>query len=191
MTLKELLNKPGVTLLELQQHLSGLPGEEQVRQATDLARAHHALLWRLAAEVVAPGQEIQETDLVPPEAPPLSPVAFQGQNNQPLYRAFQKVFYRTTAGEVAGYNVSDAAWFAGPGYYLVRSGPAGLFIDYTAVPEERPEGWPQITRNEAGLSRFVYGHMQDYLRRVHGRIFIGRAYRKGRETNNYFVLARA
>ena len=32
--------------------------------------------------------------------------------------------------------------------------------------------------------------MKDYLRRVYGRVLIGRAFRKGKATPNYFVLAR-
>lgn len=186
MTLRELLKDPSVTLVRLQEHLGSLSGEDRVRQATDLDRGQQALLWRLAEG----GGPLTESDIVPTDAAPLAPVPFYGQNNQPIYRSFQKVFYRSTSGEVAGYNVSDAAWFAGPGYYLLRSGPTGLYVDYTAVPEDKPDGWPSIRRNEEGLSRFVYGNMQDFLRRVYGLILIGRAYRKGRETSNYFVLAR-
>ena len=50
--------------------------------------------------------------------------------------------------------------------------------------------WPAIQPNDKGLTQFIYGHMKDYLRRVYGRVLIGRAFRKGKPTPNYFVLAR-
>jgi hypothetical protein len=56
--------------------------------------------------------------------------------------------------------------------------------------DEAPEGWPVIKPNEAGISRLVYAYMQDYLRRVSDHITIGRAYRKGKESPNYFTLCR-
>ena len=47
-----------------------------------------------------------------------------------------------------------------------------------------------MRRNEIGLSRFVYGHMIDTLRRVSEHVTIGSAARKGRELGSWFVLAR-
>ena len=50
--------------------------------------------------------------------------------------------------------------------------------------------WPDVRPNDRGLSRFVYGGMVDYLRRVARDVFIGSAHRGGKETGNYFVLSR-
>jgi hypothetical protein len=186
MTLDELLATPGVTAQQVQAHLAALSGDERVRQATSLARRHHAALWELSADT-AP---LRLEEVVPPERAPLDPVPFEGQNNQPIYRPFKKVFFRTGDGRIGGYNESPAAWFAGPGYYLLKADESGVYVDYTEVPRDKPAGWPPIKSNTDGFSRFVYGNMKDYLRRVYGRVVIGRAFRHGKATPNYFVLAR-
>ena len=186
MTLNELLTTPGVTPEQVQKHLASLPGDERVRQATQLDRRHHRMLWELSAHT-AP---LRLEEVVAPDRAPLDPVPFEGQNNQPIYRPFKKVFYRTPSGAIGGYNDSPAAWFAGPGYYVLRRDDSGTYVDYTEVPTEKPPTWPPIRPNDVGVSQFVYGHMKDYLRRVYGRVVIGRAYRKGKATPNYFVLAR-
>ncbi len=186
MTLRELLDEPGTTSGDLQKHLGSLPGASRVREATTIARSHHRLLWELSAKTDAIGVE----EIVAADRAPLEPVPFEGQNNQPLYRSFKKVFYRTGDGHVGGYNESDAAWFAGPGYYLLKRDDTGTYVDYTELPTDKPAAWPPIRPNTQGFSRFVYGNMKDYLRRVHARVFIGRAYRHGKATPNYFVLAR-
>jgi hypothetical protein len=186
MTLNELLNTPNVTPDRVQAHLASLSGDERVRQSTQLDRRHHKALWDLSANT-AP---IQLEEVVATDRAPLDPVPFEGQNNQPLYRPFKKVFYRTNNGAIGGYNDSPASWFAGPGYYLLKRDDSGIYVDYTEVPHDKPASWPPIKSNETGISQFVYGHMKDYLRRVYGRVFIGRAYRKGKASPNYFVLAR-
>jgi hypothetical protein len=186
MTLNELLATPGVTSERVQAHLGALAGDERVRQATSLDRRHQATLWELSA-ATAP---LRLDEFVAPDRTPLDPVPFEGQNNQPIYRPFRKVFYRTPSGAIGGYNESPAAWFAGPGYYVLKSDGSGLYVDYTEVPTDKPAAWPPIRPNDRGISQFVYGHMKDYLRRVYGRILIGRAFRKGKATPNYFIIAR-
>lgn len=184
--LRELLSSPSVTRDQITSHLDGLDGETRVREATDLARRHHAILWRLAEA----GAPLALEDFVPTATPALEPVPFAGQNNQPLFRPFRKVFYREPDGAIAGYNESAAAPVVGPGYYVLRVDESGCYVDYTALPTSAPRGWPAIVSNERGVSRFVYGFMKDYLRRVTKKVLIGRAYRHGKATANYFVLAR-
>ncbi|MCW5892617.1 MAG: hypothetical protein KIT14_19045 [bacterium] len=186
MTLNDLLATSGVTPVQVQQHLAALSGEERVRQATTLDRRHQKTLWDLSAGT----EPIRLEEVVAPERPPLDPVPFEGQNNQPLYRPFRKVFYRTPSGAIGGYNESGAAWFAGPGYYLLKRDDSGTYVDYTELPSDKPAAWPAIRPNDTGITQFIYGHMKDYLRRVYGRVLIGRAFRKGKATPNYFVLAR-
>jgi hypothetical protein len=83
------------------------------------------------------------------------------------------------------------AWLTGPGYFVChQDGAAPAAIDYRIVPPETPPGWPGVKPNDQGLSRFVYAHMVDYLRRVSAHVVIGRAYRDGKEMPNYFVLCR-
>lgn len=180
--LNELLYAENVTGGDVAVFLAALPNDERVRQATHLDRRHQALLWRLS-EGNAP---YTPAELAPADAAPLQTFPYEGQNDQLAYRSFQKVFYRQHDGSLAGYNVSDAAWFAGPGYYLVATDATGVYVDYRRVPTEKPEGQAEIEEN--GFP--VYGGMKDYLRRVYGDILIGRAYRGDDETDNYFVLAR-
>ena len=65
-----------------------------------------------------------------------------------------------------------------------------VWIDYTRVPPEAPQGWPAVRSNERGLSRFVYGFMIDTLRRVSEHVTIGSAARKGRDMGSWFILVR-
>ena len=186
MKLNDLLATNGVTSAQVQQHLAALSGEERVRQATQLDRGHQQTLWNLSGAT----EPIRLDEIVAPAQRALDPVPFEGQNNQPVYRPFKKVFYRTAGGTIGGYNESPASWFPGPRYYVLKHDDSGTYVDYTELPPEKPAAWPAIRPNDAGISQFVYGYMKDYLRRVYGRVLIGRAYRKGKATPNYFVLAR-
>lgn len=184
-TLNDLLARRGVTQRDVREHLGSLSPEARVREATSLEGARQGVLWKLAegAEPVRP------TDLVPTDTATLVPVPFQGQNSQPAFRFFQKVFYRMPDGRIGGRNVGSLAPFIGDGYYVVVDAPSGLYIDYTQLPSAAPEGWPAIRRNDRGVSTVVYGFMKDYLRRVDGRIFIGHAKKPVVGSQGYFVLA--
>jgi hypothetical protein len=186
MELRELLDQADITPQKIGAHLDKLAPEERKRQATSLKRGQLKKLWDMSAKT-AP---VEIDDFVPQGHKPLAPVPFDGQNSLPLFRSFQKVFYRTADGRIAGYNNSPVGWLVGPGYYIVNKNGKGTFIDYTQTPQDKPEGWPAIKKNESGISTFVYGHMHDYMRRVAGDFMIGRAIRKGKETPNYFVLIR-
>ena len=65
-----------------------------------------------------------------------------------------------------------------------------MVIDYTMIPTAKPDAWPAIQPNEKGVSRFVYAGMHDYMRKVSTHVTIGRAYRHGKISNNYFMLCR-
>jgi len=65
-----------------------------------------------------------------------------------------------------------------------------LLVDYNLVPPAHPPAWPEIRRNETGLSRFVYGFMIDRLRGVSQHVTIGSAARKGKDLGSWFVLCR-
>lgn len=181
-SLNELLYAENVTGGDVSAYLAALPHWRQVKEATHLDTSRQEILWNLAAG----NAPYTYDELVAPNAEPLATVPYAGQNNQIAYRRFQKVFYRQHDGSLAGFNVSAAAWFAGPGYYTVATDATGLYVDYVHVPKEKPADRPAIEEN--GFP--VYGNMHDYLRRVYGDVLIGRAYHKGEPTGNYFVLAR-
>ena len=186
-TLNDLLARSGVSLTDVERHLDALPPHARVLESTNLDRARQAVLWDLA-RVNAP---VTMADLVPDSVPDLTPVPFEGQNAQPLFRTFRKVFYRLPGGRIAGRNESSISSVVGHGYYSVLpGGPDGVYIDYTQLPNEAPRSWPGIRRNDRGLSLPVYGFMKDHLRRVYGRIFIGHATKPIVGSPGHFLLAR-
>lgn len=186
-TLNDLLSQRGITLPEVHQHLDRLTPEARVREATSLDRPTQAVLWGLAVQ----SSPVTHEDLVPASKGTFDPEPFQGQNDQPLFRSFKKVFYRLPDGTIAGRNESSVAPVVGHGYYsVVPGGPDGVYIDYTRLPQQKPASWPEIRRNDRGVSIVVYGFMKDYLRRVHGRILIGHAQKPLVGSMGHFVLAR-
>ena len=128
----------------------------------------------------------------------LETVRHFGRNTLPAFTLFEKRFCRPRGadarkpGELWGFNHQTLSFATGPGYFIAREDPSRpeVLIDYTNVPAGHPEGWPEVRRNEIGLSRFVYGHMIDTLRRVSEHVTIGSAARKGRELGSWFILAR-
>ena len=179
-----------VRLEALATHLDGLDDDARVAQVTAIGKAEQVRLWEVAG---AAPKAFALDFLVPPDAKPLAPFPFEGRNSLPLFTRFRKVFYKTTDGNVAGYNDQAMGWLTGPGYYIARATPEGhgpVVIDYTLIPTEKPAGWPPIRTNERGVSKLVYGFMHDYLRWISKDVVIGRAYKYGKETSNYFVLCR-
>lgn len=82
----------------------------------------------------------------------------------------------------------------GPGYFVCYEIPGSeVLIDYTQVPAvdaPRPEGWPGVRPNSAGMSRYIYNGTQDTMRGVSRHVSIGRAARAGKWMDNWFVLCR-
>jgi hypothetical protein len=120
-------------------------------------------------------------------------VIYEGRNSLAAFSRFQKRFVRMS-GLVVGYNHQSMSFVTGPGYFVVHA-PSGsgdhgkeLDFDYTLAPPGEPVGWPAYRPNESGLSRFVYGGMHDYVRRVARGVVVGKAYRHGVEQDAYFSL---
>jgi hypothetical protein len=192
MLLAQLLEAQGVTAQEAEEHLDRLPPIERVSQVLSLSRKDQERLWEL---VGSRRVEFGLDYLVPPDAPALKPFPLEGKNSLPAFKRFRKVFYRTPGGEVAGYNDSPVGPVVGPGYYVVETSPerpGPVVVNYTRVPADKPAGWPEIRPNEAGLSRFVYANMHDYLRWVSRDVVIGRAYKATTQDPlpNWFMLVR-
>jgi len=131
--------------------------------------------------------------LVPAHFAPNRAVHHIGRNSLPVFSAFEKRFYRLNARkELGGANFQTLSAVTGPGYFVARADPARseILIDYQQLPAEAPPGWPPIRGNETGISRLVYGHMLDTLRRVSQHVSIGSASRDGKPLGAYFALCR-
>jgi hypothetical protein len=172
--------------------LDGLGQDERVHEVRGLSKAEQARLYD-AAQGVRP---IELDDFVDPGHPPLHEVIHAGRNSLPAFRIFEKRFCRTPdAGsqELWGYNEHAARWMTGPGYFVARAegaGPGEITVDYREVPPGKPESWPPIRPNTALRGRFVYGGMVDVLRGVSRHVSVGRATRRGKPMDSWFVLCR-
>lgn len=156
--------------------------------------AHMTALWE-AAKGFRP---VTLDDFVPPSIPPLVQVIHEGKNSLPLHTRFQKRFCRPSNPEakdtLVGYNHQTLSAVTGPGYYVAHpsteGGPGEVDIDYTMLPREKPDGWPELLPNEARLGRFVYAGMIDVMRGLSRHVSIGRAKKRARWMNAWFVLVR-
>jgi hypothetical protein len=132
--------------------------------------------------------------LVPSDVEPGVAVVHEGHNSLPLFSNFQKRFCKSSASAetVAGYNQQTFTWFTGPGYFVARAStdePGAIDFDYRSVPTEKPASWPAIVPNR-GLRAIVYGGMVDVVRSLSEHVSIGRAWRRGKLTDEYFVICR-
>jgi hypothetical protein len=179
---------------EIAGFLDGLASAQRIEAVRSLGRPEQRRLYA-AVDGFLP---LHLSDLVAPACADLETVRHFGRNTLPAFTLFEKRFCRPRGadarkpGELWGFNHQTLSFVTGPGYFIAREDPSRpeILIDYTAVPPAHPEGWPEVRRNENGLSQFVYGHMIDTLRRVSEHVTIGSAARKGRELGSWFVLAR-
>jgi len=193
--LAELISRPDIGAEEIAAHLDALPLGKQVAAARTLSgRRIQRSLWNK----VEGTPRIRVRDMVPLDYDPMRPVIFHGKNSLPAFTEFQKICCRPPAAQAAdvlwGYNETTIKTMVGPGYYVchdTESSPlGGAAFDYRELPAAHPAGWPEIRPNSAGLSRFVYNGMVDYMRRVSQSVFIGSATRREREMGSYFVVVR-
>lgn len=174
--------------------LDGLSHDERVDAVRALGRRSQRALY-VAVDGFLP---LQLVDLVPASVRPLEPVRHFGRNTLPAFTYFEKRFCRPDGvledepPALYGFNHQALEWLTGPGYFVAKPAPnkPEVLVDYTDVPPVHPDGWPEIRRNEVGLSRFVYGFMVDTLRRVSEHVTIGSAARNGRDVGSWFVLCR-
>jgi hypothetical protein len=137
---------------------------------------------------------------VPENVDRLTEVIHWGKNSLPAFAHFQKRFCRPKSDDKSlyGYNENGEKWAIGPGYFVLHAPEESrpevkegeLDIDYTKTPGEKPETWPEIKKNESGLGKVVYGGMVDVMRGISSHVSIGRAFRDGKFTENYFLLCR-
>jgi hypothetical protein len=191
-TLKALLAPAQPDPAKIRELLDGLDHAARMTAVTSLQGTELQAKLYEACKAAPP---VTLDQLVPADYPALREVIWHGKNSLPMFTLFQKRFCRPRgergAQELWGYNHQTMGWITGPGYFVCHEdGGAPAAIDYRVVPPEAPPGWPEVKRNDQGLSRFVYANMVDYLRRVSAHVLIGRAYRGGKEMPNYFLLCR-
>ncbi len=190
-TLTEMVMSPHADIDLIERYLDGLRPAERVKQSRSLGPKTQRRLWDLAA-----GRDARLDDIVPPDLPALEEVRHFGRNTLPAFKLFEKRFCRPSdaSGSLWGYNEGSSRPLVGPGYFICRDtdgdSRGAIVVDYYQVPPTRPATWPEIESNEQGISRVVYGFMQDFLRRVSIHVTIGRAYKHDRETPNCFTLCR-
>ena len=182
--------KDQVSIEEIEQGLNLLSPEDRVKQSRSLGPSDQKALWLLCDQRAVSLSQIVPDDCIG------KTVRHLGRNTLPAFKIFEKRFIRPNeeSDVLWGFNEGPTRKLVGPGYFVCRESDqpniGTIVIDYEMLPDTAPEGWPKIKPNEAGVSRLVYAYMQDYLRRVSEHITIGRAYRKGKESPNYFTLCR-
>lgn len=177
---------------ELAQMLDGMGVRERVEAVAGVTGSLVGQLYELARD----GQPLELREVVGDSVPAGATVAYSGRNSLPLFSRFEKRFTRTADGLVFGYNhqpLGLARAVTGPGYFRVvddgeKDHPGELLFDYTREPPFEPAGWPPYRPNEAGMSRFVFKDLHDWVRRVARGVLVGKAYRGGKDQNAYFSL---
>jgi hypothetical protein len=178
-----------IDLPALRAYLDGLEHAARVEACQQLRGKEQARLFE-AAKGFKP---LTLEDFVPSGVAPLTEVIHHGRNTLPAFNFFQKRFARPEgkADELWGYNEGSTRWLVGPGYFITRqSGPQEVVVDYYHVPPGKVATWPEVKPNESGLSHLVYAKMQDFMRGVSEHVSIGRANKKGKDIDAWFVLCR-
>ena len=176
----------------LGRELDAMTHVERVGAVQAINGRQQARIWDAAV-----GRVSRLTDIVPEYIPKDTEVIHEGKNSLPVFTRFQKRFIRPTEDDsvLYGYNEGMTRAVVGPGYFVAEFfEPRGeVGVNYYKVPpagSRLARGWPTIKRNEEGIQQLVYSKMIDYLRKVSQHVTIGRAYKHGEETPNYFLLAR-
>jgi len=188
-TFRDLLAADPIDFDAVEAHLNGLGHDARVAEV----RAVPGKLQRKLFAGATGRGKLVPTYFVPESVGDRQWVRHEGKNSLPLFSHFAKVFTRPAPGdELWGYNDSPVGGLVGPGHYILRDGPGEdeMHVDYYSVPPERVDGAPPLAPNDKGISTLVYGNMTDVLRRVSDHVTIGRAVKKGKETENYFLLCR-
>ena len=121
--------------------LNQLSHSERLAVVRSLGKAPQAALFEAAK-----GRVITIADVVPADAAPLKPVIHHGKNSLPLFTEFQKRFCRSSDSpetELWGYNHQTMAPITGPGYYVAHQHGDEVAIDYTRLPDGKPESGRQ------------------------------------------------
>lgn len=189
MSVHDFFKKDSADLKGLQGYFDRLDAETRIKEARALTAKEQAVLFD-AAKGFKP---VKLIDFVPENVPTLKQVRHFGRNSLPLFRIFEKRFCRPEGkkDELWGYNEQPMKTFTGPGFFVAwQVSEDEVLLDYTKIPPGKPNEWPRILPNSVRLSRFIYYNTQDYMRGVSKHVSIGRATRKGKTMDNWFVLCR-
>lgn len=187
----DLLLKSTFEIAMVSAYLDGLDSASRVAQVRALTRPAQAALY----EAAKGARKLTLEQLVPAHVPDLGDVVHQGKNSLKAFNQFARVFCRPRrdAKLLWGYNRASTLVIkaVGPGYCSAYEGPGDeVLVDYTRLPEGKPESWPEIIPNQARLGRFVYANMIDALRAVSSHVTVGRSIRNNQVMDNWFVLCR-
>ncbi len=184
--IEELLATKDLDLTTLSAALDRLGETQRLSECLKLKRTDLARLFDISKEA-----ELSDLCVAGP-----TETVCEGLNSLPAFRRFAKVFCQprngASADELWGYNrnsqVVEKA--VGPGYFIATKTANDVVIDYTKLPPGKMPGWPPIIRNDRRLSRFVYSGTKDVVRKVSTHVTIGRAFKKGKALDAWFVLCR-
>lgn len=174
--------------------LDKLQEPERLEAVRSLSRSTQRKLWN----AVDGFREVRITDMVPPSTPDLKAVRHYGKNSLPMFRLFEKRFYRPGGQdpahpvELGGANFQSIQLLTGPGYFVAVDSPKRpeVLVDYYRVPKVKPDDFFPIEENRRNRGGLVYGYMIDTLRRVSEHVTIGSAAKHGKDIGAYFVLCR-
>jgi hypothetical protein len=118
-------------------------------------------------------------------------VRHHGQNSLPVFSRFEKRLVRL-GDQVQGYNHNGrmVSAVSGPGHFIASQDGDEVLFDYTVLPSQKPDAFPELKANDAGSARLVFGGMVDRVRRVSQHCTIGTAFRNGKPENAWFMLVR-
>lgn len=173
---------------------------DAIEQALDAADRAARVAWMRSLKKAdmtvlyakAEGRDVPAEFFLGPEG---QAQTWTGRNSLPAFNDFAKAF-ASHEGRIQGYNVNEgiAAWFGGPGHFLVRvcgeEHGAQLIYDYTWEADSAPAEFPPVASNTKGTYSLVYGNMKDVVRRVSKDLIISEAWRKGKREGAFFSLCR-
>jgi hypothetical protein len=185
-----MLRKPAVDMPALAAFLDELDHPVRLAAVRSLGQKHLKHLYDAADGF----SKVTISHVVPKARGAGTQVRHYGKNSLPAFSIFEKRFIRPKkdAKELWGYNFQAMAPLTGPGYFIARDNPdrGEVDIDYNHVPPESPPGWPLVVENTKGLGKLVYGYMIDRLRGITKEVSIGRAWKKDKIQNAWFILCR-
>lgn len=186
------LLEPKIDLERLQKALDGLGHAGRLHTVCTWTKKQQRAIFDAAKGFLPIGLD----DVVPGGVSDLVEVRHPGNNTLPVYHRFEKRYARTgdPACPVVGYNPHPHAWLIGPGYFSVEEGTgehAGeLLIDYRKIPKVKPVAWPKIEPNGGLVPGIVFGDQVDYLRKLSSHVFIGAAFKGGKDRDSLFACVR-
>ncbi|MDF1662431.1 MAG: hypothetical protein P1V97_11710 [Planctomycetota bacterium] len=188
--LREALRKPDAKIDDIANMIEAMGAEDRIHAVRFLGGKDQKKLWELCE-----GRKVTNEHMVPEGTPKGKMVRHHGKNSLPAFSLFEKRFCLPTEGEAKelwGFNFQNLTKITGPGYFVAYEDKEtdSLAIDYRRLPPKAPEGCPPLKPNEAGLSKFIYKGMIDYMRLVSDSVTIGRAFKNDKWQPNYFVLCR-